>query len=191
MSFNFYRTTITPCKHALNTLSHILTKASQQPNASSLPAARLAPDMRPLSSQIHLTAQQIERLLARLDHKQHLQTEDTLATFEDMHARIAAAHALLDATDEATVNSRGDEVAPTDLTAGLVVDMSAAAFAEGAMANVYFHVSIAYAILRMQGVPLGKPDYIMPFVKEHLEGVDVAGALARRAAAAAENEKKE
>ncbi len=35
-----------------------------------------------------------------------------------------------------------------------------------ALPNFYFHVQTAYAILRMKGVPLGKSDYLMPFLKE-------------------------
>lgn len=97
-----------------------------------------------------------------------------------MHARIAATQALFASFSEDAVNSAADEVASTDLTQGMKADMSGAGYAEGAVANLFFHLSIAYAILRSQGVVLGKPDYIMPFVKDHLGGVDLSGAVKER-----------
>ena len=36
------------------------------------------------------------------------------------------------------------------------------------MPNVYFHVNMAYAILRKEGVPLGKKDWIRPFVSGYI-----------------------
>lgn len=120
--------------------------------------------------------------------------EDTITSFEEMHARIASTRALLESVSEASVNASADEVAPTDLTRGMVAEMSGAGYAEGALANLYFHLGIAYAICRAQGVPLGKPDYIMPFVKDHLGGVDLSGAVKERvdadAAAAAKKEEE-
>lgn len=170
MSFTFYDTTILASKHVLDDFTHLVEVAEKQPNASTLPSARLAPDMRPFSSQIHLAAQAIERLLCRLASREHVPVEDTLATYDDMRARLASAHAELDATDRDAINRAGDEVAPTVLMPNMSVDMTGAAFAMGAsMPNIYFHLSIAYAILRAQGVPLGKWDFIQPFMQYQLE----------------------
>lgn len=34
--------------------------------------------------------------------------------------------------------------------------------------NLFFHVSTTYAILRMKGVPLGKMDYLTPFMGPYI-----------------------
>jgi hypothetical protein len=49
------------------------------------------------------------------------------------------------------------------------MDLPGKAFAMGAaVPNINFHLSMAYAILRKEGVPLGKKDFIMPFVGEYI-----------------------
>jgi len=78
-------------------------------------------------------------------------------------------HAELDAVDEEAINRAGNEVAPTVLTPTMTVEMSGADFAMGAsMPNIFFHLSIAYAILRKEGVELGKWNYIQPFMQYQL-----------------------
>ena len=169
MTFTFYDTSILASKHVLDDFTHLIKIAEKQPNASSLPSARLAEDMRPFSSQVHLAAQAIERLLCRLAHREHVPVEDTIATYDDMRKRIASAHAELDTVDRDVINKAGDESAPTPLTPDMTVNMTGAAFAMGAsMPNIFFHLSIAYAILRKEGVPLGKWDYIQPFMQYQL-----------------------
>ncbi|KAJ9620101.1 hypothetical protein H2203_007865 [Taxawa tesnikishii (nom. ined.)] len=169
MAYTFYDGSIVASKHVLDSLSHIIDIAEQQPNASALPSARLYDDMRPFSSQIHLAAQTIERLLARLNGDEHVPIEDTISTFEDMRQRIQSVHKQLDQADKDTINRRGDESAPTVLTPDMTKNMTGAAFASGAsMPNLFFHLSIAYAILRSEGVPLSKWDYIQPFMNYQL-----------------------
>ena len=169
MAFTFYDSSIIASKHVLDSLTHLIDIAEKQPNASKLPSARLADDMRPFSSQIHLASQAIERLLCRLHKREHVPIEDKIATFDDMRQRIQSVHAELDAADKDAINKVGDEVAPTWLTPGMTVNMSGSAFAMGAsMPNIFFHLSIAYAVLRAEGVPIGKWDYIQPFMQYQL-----------------------
>jgi hypothetical protein len=169
MAFTFYDSSIVASKHVLDSLSHLIEKAEAHPGASKLPSARLADDMRPFSSQIHLASQAIERLLCRLHKREHVPIDDKIATFDDMRQRIKSVHAELDATDKDAINKAGDEVAPTWLTPEMTVNMSGSAFAMGAsMPNIYFHLSIAYAILRAEGVQIGKWDYIQPFMQYQL-----------------------
>ena len=54
MAFTFYDSSIVASKHVLDSLTHLIDIAEKHPNASNLPSARLAEDMRPFSSQIHL-----------------------------------------------------------------------------------------------------------------------------------------
>lgn len=169
MAYTFYDSTIVASKNVLDSLSHIIDIAEKQPNASTLPSARLSEDMRPFSSQIHLAAQTLERFLATLDGREHVPIEDKISTFEDMRQRIQSVHEALDKTDRDAINERGDKRAPTVLTPTMTVDMTGAEFAAcTSMPNLFFHLSIAYAILRAQGVPLGKWDYIQPFINHQL-----------------------
>lgn len=169
MVFSLYDATIVESLTSLKTLDHILTEAEKHPNSSTLPQARLYADMNPLTFQIHAATRFTEKLLARLTGRDAKEFTNDLVTFADMHARIADAIAALETADKEVVNRIGEEVAPTDLPSAGTMDLTGKAFAMGAaVPNMNFHVSMAYAILRMEGVPLGKRDYIMGFVNEHI-----------------------
>lgn len=104
-------------------------------------------------------------MLARLNGTEFIPPTDDLATFEDMYARIKSTTKDLESLDPSFIDKRGDIIEPTVLTPELTKEMSAADFAMGAsMPNVYFHLNMAYAILRMEGVELGKWDYISGFM---------------------------
>ncbi|CZT19158.1 uncharacterized protein RCC_05004 [Ramularia collo-cygni] len=165
--FKFYTATISTSLSALTSLTNILkTAESKHADPSTLLKARLAPDMRPLTSQIHLLCQAIQRMVARLDGKSpFIPPVDDISSFEDMHARIEATRKNLEALDEIHINLRGDEVESTVLTETMSKDMTGWEFAMGAsMPNVYFHLNMVYAILRMEGLELGKWDYIQGFM---------------------------
>lgn len=169
MAFTLFDATIVEAKTALITLDHILNKAEKHPNAGSFPQARLYEDMNPLTFQVHGATRFSEKTLARLSGRGPMEFKDNLVSFADMHARIAQVLDLLAQADKDTVNRLGEEVAPTDLGAVGSMDITGKAFTIGAsVPNVYFHVSMAYAILRKEGVPLGKGDYMMGFASEHI-----------------------
>ena len=169
MVYTFYDSSIVASKGALGSLTAILNKAEQLPNASTFPPARLYEDMRPLSSQfIHLAAQAIERMLARIDGREQVPMVDDIATFADMHQRIQEAQEALDKMDKDFVNRRAEISEPTILTPEWTANMTAAAFVTGSIPNIFFHLNMAYAILRKEGVALSKLDYIMPFMSPHI-----------------------
>ncbi|KAF5022742.1 hypothetical protein F66182_5205 [Fusarium sp. NRRL 66182] len=167
--FTLYDATITEAKLALSSLGCLLTEAEKHPLADRLPGARLYEDMNPLSFQVHAATRFSEKLVARLSGRESIEFTDEIVTFADMHARIAKAQKLLSQADKETVNRHGEEVAPTALPSAGTMDISGKAFAMGAaIPNINFHLSMVYAILRKEGVPLGKKDYIMAFVSEHI-----------------------
>ena len=165
--FTLYDATIVQTKLLLTTLDHILTKAEEHPNADNFPKARLYEDMKPLTFQIHAATRFSEKVLARLSGKAAKEFEDNLVSYEDMHKRIADALEALGQVDKEAVNRHGEEVAPTDLPSVGTMNLSGKSFTMGAaIPNINFHVDMAYAILRKEGVPLGKADYAMSFAKE-------------------------
>ncbi|KAF4455094.1 hypothetical protein F53441_2533 [Fusarium austroafricanum] len=169
MAFTLYDATIVEAKLALATLDHILTEGEKHANAASFPDARLCEDMNPLSFQVHAATRFSEKLVARLSGRDSVEFEDKVVTFEDMHTRIRKAQELLEKADKDVVNQQGEEVAPTALPSAGTMDLPGKAFAMGAaVPNINFHLSMAYAILRKEGVPLGKMDFIKAFVGEHI-----------------------
>jgi len=157
----------------LGALSRWLAKAeAQQPDgrADALLVARLAPDMFPLATQVRFACRQAQEGVYRLkgaDFPASLQAlleegrdgGERPGTLADAQARIAETLAVVAsaATDAAT-----DPAAPIAhaLPNGMVLDLTAEQYArDWGLAQFYFHVVTAYAILRAQGIELGKADY--------------------------------
>ncbi|KAK7432930.1 hypothetical protein QQZ08_000401 [Neonectria magnoliae] len=169
MAFTLYDATIIETKTTLITLDHILTQAEKLPNSENFLQARLYEDMKPLTFQVHAATRFSEKVLARLSGRDAVEFQDNLTSFTDMHARIANALKALEQADKDTINRHGEQVGPTDLGAVGSMNITGKAFAMGAaIPNINFHVSMAYAILRKEGVPLGKKDYMMGCASEHI-----------------------
>ncbi|WP_422342678.1 DUF1993 family protein [Parasphingorhabdus sp.] len=159
----------------LKALSGWLQKAEAQmpkEDAEALLAARLAPDMFPLSTQIRFVCVQAQEPVYRLRgeafptsiHQLVDEGRDAIdkpGSLSDAHARIDETLNLLDglATDALDVDPRAPIV--HELPSGMVFDLTAEQYArDWTLAQFYFHLMTAYAILRSERVELGKVDYI-------------------------------
>lgn len=159
----------------LGALSVWLGKAeAQRPGggAETLLAARLTPDMFPLSTQVRFACVQAQEGVFRLRGKAFPASMAVLldegrnaaerpGSIADARARIAETVAVVEvaAADAPAV----DPATPIahELPQGMVFDLTAEQYArDWALPQFYFHVMTAYAILRAQGVELGKADYV-------------------------------
>lgn len=149
----------------LNALSHVLAKA--EANAAErkidpkvLLASRLAPDMLPLSSQVQLSSDHAKGAPARLAGREVPKFEDNETTFDELQARIARTVDFLNSF--APAEFEGSEARTVVMkTPTRELTFTGQVYLLGfAMPNFYFHVTTAYNILRHNGVPLGKRDFI-------------------------------
>lgn len=173
MAYTFYDGTIPVLQSLLRTLTHILQKASTPTSSrsdlepefeSTIFAARLTPDMYPLSDQIRLATQFAENLAARLTARDPVKFDGVPTTFAQSYERINTVLKALDEADKEVVNAQADVLSPTQVGPGAVVEMSGGAYAHRiVLPNVYFHVTTAYGILRAKGVQIGKRDYYEGF----------------------------
>lgn len=162
-------------RNMLRTLLGLLAKAETQlgpDRTEALLSARLAPDMWPLAAQLRLAALQAQegprRLLGLpLDDLEPLLNEARSAgeqpgTLAAARARIDEALAYLDRLDpQALDQSDPAQSMALTLPMGLTFDLTPEQFArDWALGQFYFHVMTAYAILRKQGVEIGKADYV-------------------------------
>ncbi len=159
----------------LTALSAWLDKAAaQRPDgtADALLAGRLAPDMFPLATQVRFACVQALEGIARLadaplpDTVAALLDEGRSAgerpgTIAEAQARIAETLAAVEraaATMPAVDPARAIAHA---LPQGMIFDFDAERYVrDWALPQLYFHVVTAYAILRAQGIALGKGDYV-------------------------------
>lgn len=123
-------------------------------------AARLAPDMFPLASQIHFVCTQAEEARARLIGEAPDRL-DTPATFDAARTLLADTVQRLRAaaTDERLTDQ--DTAVELALPNGMVFDMTTFEyFKSWSMPQFYFHLVTAYAIMRNRGIAIGKADYV-------------------------------
>ncbi|HHA2720896.1 TPA: DUF1993 family protein [Stenotrophomonas maltophilia] len=122
--------------------------------------ARLAPDMHSLAKQIQFVCTQAREVISRLGGK----PLPTLQPPSDMDE----ARALIDQTLEYLTTSEAEEIdagasrhVVIELTGGLAFEMKGDEYATNwATPQFYFHLITAYCILRHNGIPLGKADYV-------------------------------
>lgn len=165
MSPTIYDSSILVLQGVLGTLTHILKKAEEQPNADTLlTTARLYEDMYPITDQVRCATQYSENILARLTGREPVTFDRDLGSYAKCYERIELVLKSLKEADKDVVNGHADVVAATPFGPGKVVDMKAGVWVHSiALPNVYFHLTTAYGILRKEGVPLGKMDYYAGF----------------------------
>ena len=137
----------------------VLHAESRSYDPAVLLAARLAPDQFPLLKQIQGACDAAKFAAARVAGKQAPSHPDEEKTLDEIRARLRACRDYL-ATFRAE-DFAGAEERSVELPFLPGQPLSAIAYLnEMALPNFYFHVVTAYAILRHNGVDLGKRDYI-------------------------------
>src|SRR5262245_48402907 len=122
---------------------------------------RLAPDQFPFSRQVQSSCDTLKLAAARLAGKEAPSHPDTEQTLDELHARIRKVLAYLDGFAESDFEGAAARTITTPRWEGKVMT-GADYFLEHGMPNFFFHVTHAYAILRHNGVTLGKRDYLGP-----------------------------
>ena len=165
MSVSMYQASIPGIVRMLGNLSAILDKAAAWAEAKKIdPAvlvgARLAPDMIPLRGQIQIATDMAKGAGARLAGIEPPRYEDTEQTFDELKARLAKTIEFLNGIDAAKLDGSEDrsitiKAGPRELT------FSGRDYLFGfVLPNVYFHLTTAYAILRHNGLEIGKMDFL-------------------------------
>ena len=165
MAFNMYTASIPVFIHGMRSLSGVLAKAHADAAARKIDFAvligsRLAPDMHPLSKQIQIASDMVKNGAARLSGTEAPSFPDTETTYEDFQARIEKTIAFLGGLGEGQFE--GSESREIVLKfPGREMKFSGAGYLTSfVLPNMYFHLTTAFAILRHNGAPIGKADFM-------------------------------
>ncbi len=167
MSVSLYEVSIPIFVLSLNNLDAILDKAAAHAEAKKvgpnvLPSTRLIADMLPLSAQIQIACDTVKGAAARLAGLDIPKHEDTEATIADLKARVAKTLVFIKSIKpEQLVNAETREIVlqfpqTTMKFTGLNYLTSFV------LPNFFFHITMVYALLRKNGVELGKRDFLGP-----------------------------
>lgn len=154
-------------KHTLTNLVHLLDKAAAHAEAKKFDPAnlltyRLAPDMLPFTKQVQIACDTAKIGAARIAGMEWPKWEDTEATFPELKERIQKTLDFLATVPPEKLD--GTEANEVKLPTGRETFriMTAEDYLRfHALPNLFFHVTTAYAILRHNGVELGKRDYLV------------------------------
>ena len=167
-ALSMYQASVPVLLRALANLRHVLAKGEAHARDKGyeptiLLQSRLAPDMFPLVRQVQFATDTAKFAVARLAGVESPRFDDVETTFEELYARLDAVSAYLRTFDEAALEgSQGRSTTQTTRTRG-ELKLDGRGYLLGfVLPNLFFHATTAYAILRHNGVPLGKLDYLGP-----------------------------
>ncbi|HEX3596852.1 MAG TPA: DUF1993 domain-containing protein [Polyangiaceae bacterium] len=122
---------------------------------------RLAPDQFAFARQVQTTCDTAKLAASRLGGKDAPKQDDTEKTLAELRTRVASVIAYLDGFTPQDFASAATRVVTQPRWEGKVMS-GADYFLEHALPNFFFHLSQTYAILRHNGVDIGKRDYLGP-----------------------------
>ena len=167
MSISMSSASLPVCTTMLSNLLHMLDKAQafvdeKKCDPSALTQFRLAPDMLPFTRQIQIACDAAKNGVARISGVEAPKFDDTEATLQDLRSRIEKTLAFLQSVEPAKLDGTETKEITFPVGRDATRTMQAEAYLKHWMLpNLFFHVSMAYAILRHNGVNLGKVDYLV------------------------------
>ena len=165
MQLSMYQASAPVFGQGLRALLGVLKKAEAHALArgiepAALLQARLYPDMLPFTRQIHLCTDFAKGVVARLAGVEPPTFEDVETTFPELIARVEKTLAAVNGFTAAQVDGSEDREITLMRRGEASVVKGRAYLLEQAMPNFYFHLTTAFAILRHNGVEIGKKDYL-------------------------------
>lgn len=137
--------------------------ATKNLNVDDYVQAKLYEDMKPLDFQVRSVAETATKCAARLLGQEAVDLE-LQSTFAGLRKQTTDAIASLEKVDPDSVEGKETKLITMGLGPGKTKELSAKDYIVGySVPNSFFHLQTSYAILRQQGVPLGKRVYIAPF----------------------------
>lgn len=167
MTISMYQASVPPFIRALNNLAAILEKGAAHAQARKVDEAvllnsRLYLDMFPLTRQVQIATDTARSGAGRLASADFPSYEDKEVTFPDLVQRVRNTVTYLETLKPAQIDGSEEKTitwqtrSSSKSMAGLPYLMS------HLLPNLHFHVTTAYAILRHNGVELGKKDFLGP-----------------------------
>jgi hypothetical protein len=159
-----YYQAISQCTQALRNLETWLDKAEQHAAAKKfdvgvLMTGRLAPDMKPFIYQVQSACDYVKAGAAWLSGQTPPKHEDNEQTIDEVRARIRKTVAFAESVKEAQYAGAGERKVSLSWAPGKVLG-GEDYLLQMSIPNVYFHIAMAYAILRHNGVDVGKLDFL-------------------------------
>jgi hypothetical protein len=165
MSISMYDVSIPVFTLSLNNLAAILDKAATHAEGKKvgpkvLADSRLIVDMLPLSSQIQIACDTAKGAAARLAGVEIPKHDDTEATLAELKARIAKTLAFIKTIKREQLQGAETREIVLQFPQNTMKFTGINYLTNFVLPNFFFHVTIAYALLRKAGIDIGKRDFL-------------------------------
>lgn len=159
MTFTPFEASVPVFAATLSDMRAWLDKAADREAA--LLGAKLAEDMRPLTAQYQMASDTAKNTIARLAGIAPPAMQDNEASFDELRERMDKTLAFIRDIDPSLIADSDTRTVELKFPNGTGYRMAGGAYLTGfALPNFFFHATTAYAIMRANGVPLGKPDFL-------------------------------
>ena len=161
MAISIYDVSIPMLIDMLTNMKAWLDKAAAQKGEAELIDARLIADMRPLTGQFQSASDSAKNGIARLAGIESPSMPDTETSFAELRERCDKTIAFLQTITPAQLDGAETREVVLKFPSGHGYRFTGLDYLTRFMLpNFFFHVQTAYAILRAQGVDIGKTDYL-------------------------------
>ncbi len=162
MSFSIYEASAPVLVRALANMGNWLDKAAAEGvDEKALIGARLAEDMRPFPFQFQTASDTAKNAIARLTLGTAPSMKDDEASFAELKARMQKTIDYIQSVDRSAYEGAADRTIELKLSNSTGYRFTGGEYLTGfVLPNFFFHHSMAYAILRNNGVKVGKPDFL-------------------------------
>jgi len=165
MTFSMYEASVPVFKQILTSLSAILDKAQahateKKIDPAALLQARLYPDMFPFLRQVQVACDFAKGCTARLAGVDVPRYEDSEQSFAELKQRIATTIAFMDGLAKDGIEASAQRDISTSSGANAKQFKGQVYLVHYALPHFYFHATTAYALLRHNGVEVGKKDFV-------------------------------
>jgi hypothetical protein len=116
--------------------------------------------MHPLTAQIQRASDTAKGVVTRFAAGENVAMPDEEQTIAELKARIAKTIAVLKSADRAAFDNKDDAPIEIKTPNRTLVFTGRSYVLEFCIPNFFFHVTTAYGLLRKEGVPVGKQDYL-------------------------------
>ncbi|HEY9102439.1 DUF1993 domain-containing protein [Chitinimonas sp.] len=164
MSLSLYSAAVPTFQRYLGQLAGLLDRAEAHcqttgRNVAELLQCRLAPDMAPFSKQVEIAANFSFRVCYPLAGRAIPPYGEVPADLASLRAHIARSQDLLATLPPADFELAGERLIEAEAGEARFTIAAGDYLLQYGLPNHLFHLSMAYAILRQQGVPVGKADF--------------------------------
>ena len=165
MQISMYQASAVSFANILTNLLAVLKKGeafaiAKKIDPAVLVNARLAPDMFPLARQVQIATDQAKGCVSRLAGLEPPKYEDNEQTFPELYARLEKTIAYVNSIKSAQIDGSEQRKIELQQRTGVRTFQGMGYLLDYVYPNFYFHVTTAYAILRHNGVEVGKGDFI-------------------------------